>query len=76
MNTQERSEAMVYSVVANREAQYSIWPVGKELPPGWSAVDKEGFLDECLAYIDETWTDMLPLSLLKPGRAAGPQRPG
>ena len=52
-------------VVVNEEEQYSIWFVDREPPPGWRAVGKEGPKEECLAYIEEVWTDMRPLSLRK-----------
>ena len=51
------------SVVLNHEEQYSIWPEGRDLPDGWRADGKTGTEAECLAYIDEVWTDMRPLSL-------------
>jgi MbtH protein len=54
-----------YQVVVNDEEQYSIWPLGRELPLGWRAAGKEGPKADCLAYIDEVWTDMRPLSLRK-----------
>ncbi len=50
-------------VVINEEEQYSIWPAGRELPAGWRPGGFTGTEDECLAYIDETWTDMRPASL-------------
>jgi len=53
----------VFNVVVNHEEQYSIWPEYKEIPEGWRAVGKTGKKQECLAYIDEVWTDMRPLSL-------------
>ena len=56
-------DTTVYSVVANHEEQYSIWPKDREIPAGWRAVGKEGLKDECLAYVDEVWQDMRPLSL-------------
>jgi MbtH protein len=52
-----------YRVVRNHEEQYSIWPVRRELPLGWEAVGKAGSKADCLAYIEEVWTDMRPLSL-------------
>ncbi|MDX1642892.1 MAG: MbtH family NRPS accessory protein [Thermoanaerobaculia bacterium] len=52
-----------YRVVVNHEEQYSIWPLERELPAGWKELDKNGSKDECLAYIEEVWTDMRPLSL-------------
>lgn len=54
-----------YNVVMNHEEQYSIWPVDREMPLGWSAVGTSGTKQECLDYIDEVWTDMRPLSLRK-----------
>jgi MbtH protein len=54
-----------YTVVVNDEEQYSIWWVDREIPPGWFDVGKSGSKEECLAYIDEMWTDMRPLSLRK-----------
>jgi len=53
----------IYKVVVNREEQYSIWPADRENPLGWSEVGKSGTKAECLAYIEEVWTDMRPLSL-------------
>ncbi|MBM7086652.1 MbtH family protein [Micromonospora humidisoli] len=52
-----------YTVVINDEEQYSIWMADREIPAGWRAVGKVGPKVECLAYIDEHWTDMRPLSL-------------
>ena len=39
--------------------------MGRELPPGWKEVGKQGDKQTCLDYIDEVWTDMRPLSLRK-----------
>jgi MbtH protein len=58
-------EDAVFRVVINHEEQYSIWPDYREIPSGWRAVGKSGSKAECLAYIDEVWTDMRPLSLRK-----------
>jgi MbtH protein len=33
------------------------------VPAGWREVGRIGTEDECVAYIDEVWTDMRPLSL-------------
>jgi MbtH protein len=52
-----------FQVVVNHEEQYSIWPDYKAIPEGWRAVGKSGLKQDCLAYIDEVWTDMRPLSL-------------
>lgn len=58
-------EEAIFNVVMNHEEQYSIWPAHKEIPAGWRAVGKSGKKAECLAYIEEVWTDMRPLSLRK-----------
>lgn len=58
-----QEDSTVYSVVMNHEEQYSIWPAGRDLPPGWKAAGKTGSKSECLAYIEQVWTDMRPLSL-------------
>lgn len=52
-----------FKVVLNDEAQYSLWPADREVPAGWKEAGKTGPKDECLAYIEEVWTDMRPLSL-------------
>jgi MbtH protein len=55
----------IFNVVVNLEEQYSIWPANREIPAGWRAAGKQGTKPECLAYIEEVWTDMRPLSLRK-----------
>jgi MbtH protein len=56
-------EDTVYTVVVNDEEQYSIWPAHMAIPAGWADAGRSGVKPECLAYIDEVWTDMRPLSL-------------
>jgi MbtH protein len=65
MTWDEEEDTTVYQTVVNDEEQYSIWPDYKQIPQGWRAVGKSGPKQECLAYIDEVWTDMRPLSLRK-----------
>ena len=64
-STDEREDTTIYEVVVNHEEQYSIWPADREVPLGWSKVGKSGLKPEVLAYIEEVWTDMRPLSLRK-----------
>jgi uncharacterized protein YbdZ (MbtH family) len=52
-----------YLVVLNDEEQYSIWAAHRELPAGWKESGFRGAKDDCLAHIDQVWTDMRPLSL-------------
>ncbi len=56
-------ENTTFDVVVNDEEQYSIWPSYRDVPAGWRKVGKQAKKAECLAYIDEVWTDMRPLSL-------------
>ncbi|MGH9905543.1 MAG: MbtH family protein [Pyrinomonadaceae bacterium] len=65
MNYEEKEDTTVYKVVVNHEEQYSIWPVDRENALGWRDVGKSGRKAECLAHIEEIWTDMRPLSLRK-----------
>ncbi len=61
----ESEDTQIYKVVLNHEEQYSIWPENREPPLGWNDAGKTGTKAECLAYIEEVWTDMRPLSLRK-----------
>jgi uncharacterized protein YbdZ (MbtH family) len=65
LNSPDQEDTTLYSVVVNRERQYSIWPDYKELPPGWESTGKVGTKAESLAYIKEVWRDMTPLSLVQ-----------
>lgn len=58
--TEESGE---YKVLINDEEQHSLWPVGKAVPDGWRPVGPVGTKAECLAYIEQMWTDMRPASL-------------
>jgi MbtH protein len=53
----------VYKVVVNHEEQYSLWPADRENPAGWLDEGTVGTKAECLARVEEVWTDMRPLSL-------------
>lgn len=56
----ERQDKTIYKVVENSEGQYSIWPADRENALGWNDVGKTGNKAECLAYIEEVWTDSRP----------------
>jgi MbtH protein len=59
----EQEDSTIYLVVVNHEEQYSIWPNYKQIPPGWRPAGFEGEKAQALAWINEVWTDMRPLSL-------------
>lgn len=63
MTSADQDDDRAYKVVVNDEEQYSIWFADHDQPAGWHTVGKEGSKDDCLAYINEVWTDMRPLSL-------------
>jgi MbtH protein len=65
MSVNNEEDLIAYKVVLNDEEQYSIWPAHKANPLGWKDGGKSGLKQECLAYINEVWTDMRPLSLRK-----------
>jgi len=65
MNTEQSEVKHTYKVVVNHEEQFSIWPADRAVPLGWREAGKSGHKEECLAYIEEVWTDMRPLSLRK-----------
>ena len=62
---EEQEDTTTYRVVVNHEEQYSIWPADRELPIGWRAEGTTGTKAQCLAHVEEVWTDMRPLSLRK-----------
>ncbi|WP_371502631.1 MbtH family NRPS accessory protein [Kitasatospora sp. NBC_00374] len=59
----ELNDGRIHAVVRNDEEQYSTWPVDRELPAGWQETGVRGSKADCLAHIDQVWTDMRPLSL-------------
>jgi MbtH protein len=69
---EDEEDDRIYKVVVNHEEQYSIWFADRDLPAGWREAGKQGLKAECLAYIDEVWTDMRPLSLRKQMDEAAP----
>ncbi|GAA2642793.1 MbtH family NRPS accessory protein [Streptomyces vastus] len=70
--TDTDSAAPAYRVVVNDEGQYSVWPDHKENPPGWHDAGKTAGKQECLAHIEEVWTDMRPRSVREAASDASP----
>jgi MbtH protein len=71
MRREDDDDTTTYRVVVNHDEQYSIWPQDRENAPGWRDAGKIGSKRECLAHIEEVWTDMRPLSLRKQMEAGG-----
>ncbi|SDI07950.1 MbtH protein [Sinosporangium album] len=53
-----------YLVLVNGEGQHSLWPVFAEVPQGWDVAHGEDTREACLAYVEATWTDLRPKSLI------------
>lgn len=53
----------LFQVLINEEGQHSLWPAAQKPPKGWKAVGPSGSKDECLAFVEQNWQDMRPLSL-------------
>lgn len=51
-----------YSVLVNAEGQHCLWPKFIAVPDGWSVVYGPAGRSDCLAYVNEHWTHMRPLS--------------
>jgi MbtH protein len=54
-----------YLVLVNDEGQHSLWPVFIDVPEGWTMVFGEASRDDCLEYIEKSWTDLRPKSLIE-----------
>ena len=54
-----------YLVLVNDEGQHSLWPVFADVPDGWQVTFGEDGRQECLDFIEKSWTDMRPKSLIK-----------
>lgn len=58
-------ESSNFVVLINDEGQHSLWPSYLDVPNGWRVTGPTGKREECLAWIDENWTDMRPNSLIR-----------
>jgi MbtH protein len=54
-----------FLVLVNDEGQHSLWPVQFDIPEGWNQTGPRGTRQACLQWVDENWTDMRPLSLVR-----------
>jgi MbtH protein len=48
-----------YLVLTNAEGQFSLWPDGITVPDGWDVALTASRAD-CLAYVEDRWTDISP----------------
>jgi MbtH protein len=54
-----------YHVLINDEGQHSLWPSFLDVPEGWSIIHESDTRAACLDFINKSWTDMRPNSLIK-----------
>jgi MbtH protein len=54
-----------FVVLVNDEGQHSLWPVLVDVPDGWRVVFGEAGRQECLDFIEGSWTDMRPKTLIE-----------
>jgi len=52
-----------FYVLTNDEEQHSLWPAGIDVPAGWRVVFGEDTRANCVAHVEQSWTDMRPKSL-------------
>ncbi|MFD8546329.1 MbtH family protein [Streptomyces sp. NPDC059649] len=53
----------MFHVLVNDEEQHSLWPAFADVPAGWRVALGPDRRQDCLAYIEEHWTDLRPKSL-------------
>jgi thioredoxin 1 len=50
------TDSQIYSVVVDKDSQYSIWPEDRTAPAGWSDAGVHGTRQACLSWILDKWT--------------------
>jgi MbtH protein len=58
-------EDALYRILQNEEGQCSLWPATLAIPDGWATVHDADSRSACIAYVEASWTDMRPLSLVR-----------
>jgi MbtH protein len=54
----------LFRVLRNDEGQHSLWPAFVDNPSGWTTAHPEDTRLACLEYVESTWTDLRPASLV------------
>jgi uncharacterized protein YbdZ (MbtH family) len=49
-----------FHVVVNDVGQHAIWPDFSAVPAGWRSVAGPQSRADCLAHVEERWTDLRP----------------
>jgi MbtH protein len=56
-------ERGAFYVLVNDEDQHSLWPTFADVPAAWRVVFGGSTRADCLAFVEEHWTDVRPKSL-------------
>jgi MbtH protein len=59
-----------FYALVNDEGQYSLWPEFADVPAGWAVAFGPGPRAAALEFVEATWTDMRPRSLVRQMEAA------
>jgi MbtH protein len=49
-----------YRVLVNIEGRHSLWPAHLVVPEGWDVAYGPALRADCLAFVEDNWTDMRP----------------
>ncbi|MDT5078596.1 MAG: MbtH protein [Mycobacterium sp.] len=52
-----------FYVLVNDEEQHSLWPTFADVPAAWRVVFGGSTRPDCLAFVEQHWTDVRPKSL-------------
>ena len=58
-------ESGSFHVLVNCEGQYSLWPSFVAQPDGWELKMANESRDACIKFIEASWRDMRPTSLVE-----------
>ncbi|WP_416975966.1 MbtH family protein [Streptomyces sp. 4F14] len=50
-----------YLVLTDAEGRHSLWPAAIAVPDGWDVALGASSRADCLAYVEENWTDICPV---------------
>ena len=62
---QQHCRSQQCHVVTNEEGQYALWQFKSAPPAGWISIHSSNSQEDCLEYIGNNWSDILPKSLRK-----------
>jgi MbtH protein len=57
-------ESGTFYALVNAEGQYSLWPTFVDVPAGWTVAHGPADRAACLEFVETTWTDLRPRSLV------------